>query len=104
MTQETERDTPHVHRIDGTIYDISSRTRQGLTHRVDIASGQCSCEAGQHHVDCWHIDFVRAVYYWTRYEQRAQRWPERAAHVEARKKEAVALTRPQGMAALQEAF
>ena len=36
-------------------FEISSRTRPGLVHKVDVVHLECSCEAGQHGIRCWHL-------------------------------------------------
>ncbi len=86
MIQDRITPDPHVTCLDGTDggFLIASRTRVGLTHTVHVPDGACSCEAGQRGVECWHLDFCRAVYYWHRYERRQHLWTERAARVAAR--------------------
>ncbi len=76
-------DDPRVTCLDGTDdgFRVGSRTRAGLEHTVHAREGTCSCEAGQNGVECWHLDFCRAVYFWNRYERRAQLWAERAARL-----------------------
>ncbi len=85
MAQTETTDDPRLTLIDGVEggYLIESRTRPGLEHTVTVPAGTCTCEAGQHGVECWHLDFCRAVYYWHRYERRTQLWAARAARLAA---------------------
>lgn len=88
MTHEQTTNDPHVTLLDGADdgFSVASRTRPALTHTVHVLEGTCSCEAGQRGIDCWHLDFCRAVYYWRRYDQRQQLWAARAARLAARQK------------------
>jgi len=86
MAQTQMTQDPRVVLVKGTEgrFRVESRTRPGLEHSVNVPEGTCSCEAGRHGVECWHLDFCRAVWYWRRYDQRAHLWAERAARVAAR--------------------
>jgi len=97
---------PQVEVIDAQgVYEIGSRTRAGLAHTVNILTDACTCEAGQHSVACWHLDYARALHYWLRYEQRRQKWEERQAAVTRRQEsKRSGGARPAGMAALQECY
>lgn len=83
MAETESMADPRVTRVDGIdgSFHVESRTRPGLEHTVNVPEETCTCEAGQHGVACWHLDFCRAVYYWHRYDQRAQLWAERAARL-----------------------
>jgi len=85
MTEARTTDDPRLTLLDGTDggFRVGSRTRRGLEHTVHVREGTCTCEAGQRAVECWHLDFCRAVYYWHRYERRAHLWAERAARLTA---------------------
>jgi len=67
------------------LFTVESSTRRGLMHDVSVleedSTKRCTCEAGRHGVDCWHLDYCRAVYYITRYANKAAHWPERQARV-----------------------
>lgn len=64
--------TPSLCLVDDDVYTVESRTRPGVRHTVDVAAGTCTCEAGAHGLACWHLDYVRAIHYWQRYEARAR--------------------------------
>ncbi len=85
MTEARTTDDPRLTLLDGTDggFRVGSRTRAGLEHTVHVREGTCTCEAGRKGVECWHLDFCRAVYYWHRYERRAQLWAARAARLAA---------------------
>ncbi len=57
MEQATTTADPRIITVDeeGGVYDISSRTRAGLTHTANVLTGVCTCEAGQHNVECWQL-------------------------------------------------
>ncbi len=106
-TTATTTADPRIRAVDeeGGVYEVSSRTREGRTHTVNISTGVCTCEAGQHSVACWHLDYARAIHYWHRYDARAQQWAARAAAVEERKRRGLGgIICPAGMAALQECY
>ena len=86
MEQATTTADPRIIAVDeeGGVYDISSRTRAGLTHTANVLTGVCTCEAGQHNVECWHLDYARAIHFWHRYEERAQKHQKRQAAIAAR--------------------
>ncbi len=107
MAHTQTTDDPRVTLLDGTdgAFRVESRTRPGLEHTVSVPDGTCTCEAGQHGVACWHLDFCRAVYYWHRYDRRAQLWTERAAQLAAtRTTGTAARARPAGMTTRQEGW
>jgi len=93
---------PTIRRTSRYIFETKSRTRAGVTHTQDVLHLKCSCEAGAKGLRCWHL--VLAL--------QAEQWYQRAeeqykAHNTARRQPAPApapITRPAGMAALQEAF
>lgn len=101
MAQASTTPDPHITALDETdgSFQVESRTRPGLSHTVNVPARTCTCEAGQHGIECWHLDFCRAVFYWHRYDRRAQLWEARAARVAATKAVPAA-----GMAALQECY
>lgn len=103
MAHTETTDDPRLTLIDGVEggYLIRSRTRPGLEHTVTVPAGTCTCEAGQHAIECWHLDFSRAVYYWHRYERRTQLWAARAARLAATTAHPA---QPRGMAALQAGY
>lgn len=41
------------------VVEFESATRPGLTHRVDLVAGTCTCEAGRHGKACWHVKAAR---------------------------------------------
>jgi len=98
---------PRIRAVDeeGGVYEVSSRTRAALAHTVNVLTGVCTCEAGRNSVECWHLDYARALHYWHRYDARAQKWAARAAAVEERRRRGLGgIIRPAGMAALQECY
>jgi hypothetical protein len=101
MTRARTTDDPRVTCLEGTDggFRVRSHTRPGLEHTVQVPEGTCNCEAGRHGVDCWHLDFCRAVYYWHRYERRAQLWARRAARLAATKAERTEGGQPAGTVA-----
>ncbi len=40
------------------VFEISSRTRPGLTHKTDVVHLECSCEAGRNGIRCWHLAYA----------------------------------------------
>jgi len=90
---------PTIRRASRYIFETKSRTRAGVTHTQDVLHLKCSCEAGAKGLRCWHL--VLAL--------QAEQWYQRAeeqykAHNTARRQQPATITRPAGMAALQEAF
>lgn len=46
------------------VYQVESATRPGLFHMTNTATGSCTCEAGRHHVPCWHLFVARQLDAW----------------------------------------
>jgi hypothetical protein len=89
-TTTTTTAKPRIRVLGPSRYLVESTTRPGLGHQVDVLRLKCGCEAGKYGRRCRHL--VLAIQYddWRR-RQMAQ-----AA--------AQSVSRPSGMAALQEAF
>ncbi len=106
MAHDSKTDDPRVTTMDETEggFWVQSRTRNSLSHAVNVPNATCTCEAGQHGIECWHLDFCRAVYYWHRYDKRAALWRARAQQVDAVRTRTPRTQRPAGLAALQELF
>jgi len=104
MTGARTTDDPRITCLEGTDggFLVGSHTRPGLEHTVHVPEGTCSCEAGQHGIECWHLDVCRAVYYWRRYDRRAQLWAQRTARHAATMAKRLAGGQPDGTVAVPE--
>lgn len=63
----THTDTPTMRRVGRHVFQVSSRSRPGLTHTVDVSRLRCDCEAGQHGRRCWHLVWAIQAEYWLRH-------------------------------------
>ena len=89
-TTTTTSSKPRIRVLGPSRYLVESTTRPGLGHQVDVLRLRCGCEAGQYGRRCKHLIWALGYDEWRR-RQMAQAAAER-------------VTRPAGMAALQEAY
>lgn len=84
-----------IRRTGRYTFEIASATRPGVVHTQDVLNLKCSCEAGARGIRCWHL--ARALMIEQGYRPLLKRRPRTPQPLPA-------LTRPAGMAALQEAY
>ena len=46
---------PRMRRLSEFVYLVESSSRPGTGHKVDVATGRCSCTAGQFNKRCHHL-------------------------------------------------
>ncbi len=46
---------PRMRKLSEFIYLVESSSRPGVGHKVDVATGRCSCTAGQFNKRCHHL-------------------------------------------------
>jgi hypothetical protein len=56
--------TPRIRRIGRTVFQVSSRSRAGLWHTIDVLHLRCDCEAGRYGRRCWHLVWALQAEYW----------------------------------------
>ncbi len=46
---------PRMRKLSEFVYLVESSSRPGVGHKVDVATGRCSCTAGQFNKRCHHL-------------------------------------------------
>jgi len=59
-----ENPKPTLRRVGRATFRVSSRTRPGLMHTVDVARLRCDCEAGRNGLRCWHLFWAIQAEFW----------------------------------------
>ncbi len=49
---------PRMRKLSEFIYLVESSSRPGVGHKVDVATGRCSCTAGQFNKRCHHVQLA----------------------------------------------
>ncbi len=60
QTSTTKKSTfrPRMRRLSEFMYLVESSSRPGTGHKVDVATGRCSCTAGQFNKRCHHVQLA----------------------------------------------
>jgi hypothetical protein len=95
-------------------YSIESDDTPGRFYTTDAYHLTCSCEAGKHGKRCWHLGYALTYDTWRKAQQAKAAQAAQAAQAarlgalkdafDALNATPLAITRPSGMAALQECF
>ncbi len=49
---------PRMRRLSEFVYLVESSSKPGTGHKVDVATGRCSCTAGQFNKRCHHVQLA----------------------------------------------